>query len=86
MDGEVTTFGTSGYTYNNIFLLYDRKTSTVWYPVDDGAFDAIGGPQLGAQIPFIEKPPIVTLAEWCTQHPDTQVLLEDGPAANENQG
>lgn len=75
----VTTFGTTGYTYNNIFLLYDRHSDTVWYPLDDGAFDGIGGTLLGQKIPFIAKPPIMTLAEWRELHPETLVLLRDSP-------
>lgn len=77
IDGEPVTFGTTGYTFNNIFLLYDRKTNAVWYPLDDGAFDAIGGIRHGAKIPFLEKPPIETLGEWLEKHPDSQVLLND---------
>lgn len=81
MDGVVTTFGTTGYTYNNIFLLYDRHSDTVWYPLDDGAFDGIGGTLLGHKIPFITKPPIMTLAEWRELYPETLVLLRDAPPA-----
>ena len=81
MDGVVTTFGTTGYTYNNIFLLYDRHSDTVWYPLDDGAFDGIGGTFLGHKIPFIAKPPIMTLAEWRRLYPETLVLLRDAPPA-----
>ncbi len=76
---QVTTFGTTGYTLNNVFLLYDRLTGTVWYPLDDGAFDGVGGKKLGAQIPFITKPPVVPLGEWIKEHPDTTVLLGDAP-------
>ena len=81
MDGVVTTFGTTGYTHNNIFLLYDRHSDTVWYPLDDGAFDGIGGTLLGHKIPFITKPPITTLTQWRALHPETLVLLRDAPPA-----
>jgi hypothetical protein len=79
IEGSVTTFGTTGYTYNRVFALYDRATGSVWYPLEDGAFDAIGGPKRGAKIPFIEKPQIMRLGEWRQRHPDTDVLLEDNP-------
>ncbi len=75
--GKVTTFGTTGYTFNNIFVLYDRLTDTVWYPLKDGAFDAIGGERRGDQIPFLGKPPIMKLREWREANPETDVLLED---------
>ena len=77
--GVETTFGTTGYTFDNTFVLYDRLTETVWYPLADGAFDAIGGPKRGAVIPFIEKPPIVTFGDWHSRYPQTDVLLEDEP-------
>jgi len=78
VDGKETTFGTTGYTYNSIFMLYDRLTKTVWYPLDDGAFDGVGGEKLGGKIPFLAEPPIVTLGQWRKEHPNTQVLLKDG--------
>ena len=79
VDGKTTTFGTTGYTYGNIFALYDRLSGSVWFPGDKGAFDAIGGPQKGAKIPFIDQPPVVTLGQWRQEHPNTEILLEDGP-------
>ncbi len=80
IDGTVTTFGTTGYTYNNTFVLYDRLTGSVWYPMSDSGFDAIGGPALGRWIPFLAKPAVVPLSEWLKAHPETQVLLGDAEA------
>jgi len=79
VDGTVTTFGTTGYTYDRVFVLYDRLTSTVWYPLDDEAFVGIGGPRRDARIPILAQPEVVTLAEWLKLHPDSEVLLEDAP-------
>ena len=80
IDGTVTTFGTTGYTNNRVFLLYDRLTHTVWYPLGDGAFDGVGGEKLGSKIPYIEKPPRLPLSEWIAMHPGTSVLLDDAAA------
>lgn len=77
MNGQITSFGTTGYTLRNVFLIYDRLTQSVWYPLADGAMDAIGGPRLGDRIPFIEKPPIMPLAQWLKGHPDSKVLYAD---------
>lgn len=77
VNGKATTFGTTGYTFNDIFVLYDRQTESIWYPLNDGVFDAISGPGRGSQIPFIDKPPIASLSEWRREHPDTEVLLDD---------
>ncbi len=77
INGKTTTFGTTGYTYNKVFVLYDRLTDSVWYPLADGAWDAIGGSKRGAKIPFLAEPPVVPLGEWRKKHPATEVLLED---------
>ncbi len=79
-EGLVTTFGTTGYTYNNIFLLYDRDSETVWYPLGESMFEGVGGPRLGHKISIIEKPKVMTLGEWLTQHPSSSVLLDDASA------
>ena len=74
-DGEVDEFGVSGYVYKNKFLLFDRKTESLWYPLDDHRWTAISGPRQGETIPFAEEPPIVTLGEWRRKHLNTAVLL-----------
>jgi len=60
---------------NNVFVLYDRNTGSVWYPLHEGAFDAVAGEDRGKQIEFTAKPPKMPLAEWAREHPDTEVLL-----------
>jgi hypothetical protein len=81
VDGQATTFGTTGYTYNNVFVLYDRTTESVWYPLSEGAIDAIGGRKRGDRIEVLDEPQVVTLEEWRRQHPDTKVLLGERAAA-----
>lgn len=75
IDGEAFEFGTTGYTMNNVFTLYDRKTESVWYPLTEESFDAVSGPAKGASLEFIVKPEVLRLHEWVKQHPDTLVLL-----------
>ncbi len=74
---EPTTFGTTGYTMRNTFVLYDRSTETVWYP-RESYLEATSGPRRGEKIPFIEKPEPMRLAEWGARHPETLVLIGDG--------
>ncbi len=76
---ETDEFGVSGYVYKDVFLIYDRKTRSLWYPLEDDAWTAISGPRRGERIPFIEEPPIMTLGAWRKEHPDTVVLLGDTP-------
>ena len=76
IDGKVTTFGTTGYTYKNTFLLYDRATNSVWYPYKEGEFNALSGELKGKALPFLASPEIMPLGDWRKLHPDTLVLIE----------
>ncbi len=73
--GAIDDFGVSGYVYKDVFLLYDRRTESLWYPLDDTMWTAISGPRQGETIPFEAKPAVMTLGEWRQMHPDTRVLL-----------
>jgi len=75
IDGKVTTFGTTGYTYRNTFLLYDRKTKSIWYPHKPGEMNALSGQQLGSALPYLAKPDQIRLAEWREKHSDSLVLV-----------
>lgn len=75
LDDEAVDFGTTGYTNNNVFVLYDRKTDSVWYPLTNGTLDAVSGPKKGQKIEFIDKPERMSLGEWKRDHPDTLVML-----------
>lgn len=72
---QLDEFGVSGYVYKNIFLIFDRKTESLWYPVDDNGWTAIAGARKGESLPFIAEPPVITLGEWRKEHPNTTVLL-----------
>ena len=74
-DGKLDEFGVSGYVYKNTFLIYDRKTESLWYPLDDKQWTAVSGPRKGETIPFDEKPAPLPLGEWMNKHPNTLVLL-----------
>ncbi len=74
-EGQVDEFGVSGYVYNNVFLIFDRRTESLWYPLDDTKWTAIGGPRKGETIPFMAEPKVVSLGEWRKKHPNTTVLL-----------
>lgn len=68
-------FGTSGYTMDNVFVLYDRLTDSLWYPLGDGTMDAVAGQLKGTSIPLLDEPSPLRLEEWLKQHPDSKVLL-----------
>ncbi len=74
-DGKVDEFGVSGYVYEDTFIIFDRRTESLWYPFDDVKWTAISGPRRGETIPFITEAPVVTLGQWREKHPQTVVLL-----------
>ena len=75
IQGREVEFGTAGYTLNDVFVLYDRATESVWYPGEAETLDAVAGEQLGTSIPFLDEPDPQPLSAWLVEHPDSQVLL-----------
>ncbi len=73
----MVTFGTTGYTMNNIFVLYDRGGESVWYPTGPKHLEATSGAKRGARIEFLDNPTPMPLSEWREAHPTTTVLLPD---------
>ena len=35
IEDSVLTLSASGWTYNNVFVLYDYETESTWYPMTD---------------------------------------------------
>ena len=75
LDGRAVEFGTTGYTLDSVFVLYDRDSDSVWYPLGDKTMDAVAGDRRGDSIPFLDKPSPQTLADWLALHPDSTVML-----------
>ena len=74
-DGQENEFGNSGYMMDSVFVLYDRLTNSLWYPLGYRTMDAVAGPRKGASIPLLDKPSPMRLQDWLEQHPDSKVLL-----------
>ena len=75
LDGRPVEFGTTGYTMEHVFVLYDRTSDSVWYPLDDRALTAVSGQRSGEEIPILEEPAPLPLGEWLAAHPDSRILL-----------
>ncbi len=72
VNGQATTFGTSGLLYRSNKVMYDRATRSLW---NQFIGEPVIGPlaDSGIRQPFF--PSIVTTwAEWLAEHPDTTVL------------
>ena len=78
IDGEPTTFGTSGFLYRSNKLMYDRKTNSLWSSL-------VGRPVIGELamrddlvLDFFPVS-LTTWGEWLAEHPDTTVLANSTP-------
>ena len=75
VNGQTTTFGTSGLLYRSNKVMYDRATRSLWNqfsgePIIGTLADS------GIQQPFF--PSVVsTWGEWLEEHPDTTVLSRE---------
>lgn len=73
IEGEITTFGTSGKLINSNLLMYDRKTESLW-PQVTGV--ALTGSEKGHSLQRIPAQ-IVSWTDFVTAHPDGTVLSRD---------
>ncbi|MFN2389953.1 MAG: DUF3179 domain-containing protein, partial [Actinomycetota bacterium] len=73
IEGEITTFGTSGKLINSNLLMYDRATESLW-PQVTGV--ALTGPQKGRELTRVPVQ-IVSWGDFASTHPDGDVLSRD---------
>ncbi len=70
IDGEVTTFGTSGRLYNSALVMYDRATESLWTHYDGRA---VIGALVGTELTPIPSP-LIGWSDFKANFPDAQVL------------
>ena len=72
VNGEATTFGTSGLLYRSNKVMYDRATRSLW---NQFIGEPVIGPlaDSGIRQPFFPSV-VTTWEEWMEEHPDTTVL------------
>lgn len=72
VNGEATTFGTSGMLYRSNKVMYDRATRSLW---NQFIGEPVIGPlaDSGIRQPFFPSV-VTTWEEWLAEHPDTTVL------------
>ena len=52
LDGDTLTLAPSGWTYRQTFVLYDKETETLWYPVaGTRGLTGISGPHKDRVLP-----------------------------------
>ena len=75
VNGQPTTFGTSGLLYRSNKVMYDRATRSLWRQFTG---EPIIGPLATTGIRQPLFPSVVTTwQEWVAEHPDTTVLSRD---------
>jgi hypothetical protein len=75
LDGELVSLGTSGYTFERMHVLYDRRTDSLWLPRPDG-LTAISGPLAGKVLRRVDDPVERTnWGDWQRRHPQTEVVV-----------
>ena len=72
VNGEATTFGTSGLLYRSNKVMYDRATRSLW---NQFIGEPVIGPlaDSGIRQPFFPSV-VTTWEEWLEEHPDTTAL------------
>ena len=75
INGEPTTFGTSGMLYRSNKVMYDRLTDSLWNQLTG---EPVIGPLWDSGISLDFFPVLLTTwEEWTELHPDTTVLAQD---------
>lgn len=73
VNGEVTTFGTSGRLFASALVMYDRATESLWTHFDGRA---VVGALTGERLEPISSP-LIAWADFKESHPDAMVLDRD---------
>ncbi len=74
INGESTTFGTSGMLYRSNKVMYDRLTNSLWNQLTS---EPVIGPLWDSGIKLDFFPVMLTTwEEWLALHPDTTVLAQ----------
>ena len=75
INGEPTTFGTSGMLYRSNKVMYDRLTNSLWTHLTS---EPVIGPLWDSGIKLDFFPVMLTTwEEWLALHPDTTVLAQE---------
>ena len=72
IDGRVLTIRPSGWTYDNLFVLVDDETGTLWYPYRKG-LKGIQGEYSGRWLEKVRSDD-TTWERWKRRNPDSMLL------------
>ena len=66
------TLAPSGWTYNNTFVLYDKETVSLWYPME-GGLKAVQGAYFGEVFAEVSSED-TRWRPWVGRHPHSKIL------------
>lgn len=72
LEGRTLTIAPSGWTYDYTFVLYDRETGSLWYPVR-GGLQAIQGEYFGKLLPEVPSAD-TSWQRWYAENPASRIL------------
>ncbi len=76
IDGQSLTLASSGWTYRNTFVLYDRETESMWYHLEGtNGLTCIAG-QFADRFLSEFKSTSTRWPAWLSQNPETKILAE----------
>ncbi len=72
IDDRTLTLAPSGWTYKNTFVLYDKETGSLWYPLEKGLM-SIQGEYFKRWLPKIPSED-TRWKMWIRKHPNSSIL------------
>ena len=75
---SVLTLSASGWTYDNVFVLYDYETESLWYPMSHQEASGrtlvcISGHFADQKLPSVPSS-LTTWSKWKSSHPASKFL------------
>lgn len=74
IDGKILDFGVSGLLVDNLLVMYDRQTDSLWTPLDG---TVLQGPLMGKQLDIVQSW-FTTWEAWLEHNPTTLALAKNG--------
>lgn len=72
INGRTLTLAPSGWTYKQIFVLYDKESGSLWYPQGD-SLHGIQGKDFREVLPGLPHE-VTRWGNWVRKHPNSQLL------------
>ena len=76
IDGEVLTIAASGWTYDRLFVLYDKETESIWYHLPDtNALTCVAGHYAGRILPELPSE-YIAWNKWILRNSGASVYVK----------